>query len=89
MEFPMTTDLHCFAMTVIETPKVLNKDEAWSLALVKSRGALASAATAAGFAFRYYPNVKGSDKLVLNRLKKASTARLIRWAQGKPTVHAH
>lgn len=89
MEFPMTTNLHCFAMTLIETPRIVNNDEAWSLALVKYRGALATAATAAGFAFRYYPNVKGSDKLVLNRLKKASTQRLIRWAQGKPTVHAH
>ena len=87
MEFPMTTNLHCFAMTVIETPKVLNSVEAWSLGHVKSRAALASGATAAGFAFRYYPNVKGSDKLVLNRLKKASTQRLIRWAQGKVSAH--
>jgi len=83
----MTTNLHQFAMTLIETPRVVNNDEARSLASVRYRATLATAATAAGFAFRYYSNVKGSDKLVLNRLKKASTQRLIRWAQGKPTVH--
>jgi len=58
------------------------------MALVTAKGddgcryVLKQAAVAAGYANRFYP---ASDKWVTNRLKKASSARLAQWAQGKAT----
>ena len=87
MECFLTYNLLKFVDSLIASPRAVNNDESWSLGLTKQRFALKQACLAAGFANRYYPSRKGSDLLVTNRLNKASTARLMQWAQGKVSAH--
>jgi len=80
----LTTNGCAFAHKVALHPRRLHKAEV--LALVTAKGdegcryVLKQGATACGYANRFYPS---SDKWVTNRLKKASSARLAQWAQGK------
>jgi len=87
MECFLTYNLLKFVDSLCASPRPVNNDESWSLGLTKNRFALKQAAVAAGYGTRYYPSYNGNDKLVLDRLDKASTARLMQWAQGKVSAH--
>ena len=87
MECFLTYNLLKFVDSLCASPRPVNNDESWSLGLTKNRFALKQACVAAGYGTRYYPARKGSDLLVTNRLDKASTQRLMQWAQGKVSAH--
>lgn len=80
----LTTNGCSFAHEVARNPRRLQTAEVMALVTAKGddgcRYVLKQGATACGYANRFYP---ASDKWVTNRLKKASTARLAHWAQGK------